>query len=181
MTAPKSLARLEEVLNAYGSDPRAWPAEERAALLAALPPAPGAELSGDAWSQAQALDSLLVAAKHDGRSPAASPALRARIAALPFALAQRAKSPAAASQPSSGTAGPRAASAWLRVLGLAPSGVWTPRAFAPTVAVLALVAMLGFAAGYRGMAIPLGGGAPPSGDLISLEDETLLPLSEDWS
>ncbi len=74
-----TLARLAELLEAYGADPARWPAEEREAALALLALSPEARRRRD---EAARLDALLdrVAAE-PGDVPTASPALRERVVA----------------------------------------------------------------------------------------------------
>jgi hypothetical protein len=107
----------------------------------------------------------------------ASAALRARIAAVPFAHRQTS---AAATGAASGMRA-WAVSGALRLAGIGRGDFWTPRAFAPAAAMLAVVALLGFAAGYQGLGAPLTNAVGGEAEILSFEDETLLPLSEDWS
>lgn len=117
------------------------------------------------------LDTLLDSARRrEEKLYAASPALRARIAALPFAVPQTA----------SATTTPEGWTRWAsRLLGLGPRAVWTPRALAPTAAMLAVVALLGFTAGYQGLGTVLVNGSDSGAAVLSLEEDSLLPLDPD--
>lgn len=168
-TKPVSPSRLAAILAAYGADPARWPAEERDAALQLRTTLSSAE------QQRFAEEAKLDAHLRENEKPvgSASPALRARVNALPYA---RRQSSAAETQANAGFG------AWtLRLLGIGFDEFWTPRAFAPAAAMLAVVALIGFTAGYRGLVAPPIDGLANSAELLSLEDETLLPLSEDWS
>jgi len=80
-----TLARLEEILDAYGADPVRWPDGERAAMLDLLARSPDARRRRD---EAAALDELLDAVP----ATPPSPALAARILAAspPRRIARRA-------------------------------------------------------------------------------------------
>jgi len=69
---PMNLARLEEILDAYGADPRRWPAEERAAAEALI--AESAE-AATLRENAAALDMLM----DISTTPGPSPELMARV------------------------------------------------------------------------------------------------------
>jgi len=71
---PVNLARLAEILDAYGADPRRWPAEERAAVEKLIAESVDA---GSLHADAAALDKLMDLAI----APAASPELMARVLA----------------------------------------------------------------------------------------------------
>lgn len=74
MPLPMTLARLRQILDAYGADSRRWPESERAAALTLIADSPEA---GASRAQAAALDALL-----DGSAaPAPSPELMAEILA----------------------------------------------------------------------------------------------------
>jgi hypothetical protein len=158
--------RLREILAAYGADPSRWPADERDAATALLARAPHAFLSADHDAES-ALDALL----RKEESPAASAALRARIAAIPFAQAQPHTIEAGA---------PSIVRRWRAWLGLEGDSLWKP-VFAPTAAMLLLAALAGFTAGWRGVPSPLASTEDSAAALFAAEDGGLLPLSEDGS
>jgi len=106
---PVNLARLAEILDAYGADPRRWPVEERAAAEKLV--AESVE-AGSLHADAAALDKLMDLSV----APAASPELMARV------LAGRA---------------PAGADGWLTILW--PFGpVWQPLSAMALAAVLGI-------------------------------------------
>ena len=71
---PMDLARLAEILDAYGADPRRWPADEHAAVEALIAGSPEAATMRE---DAAALDMLMDLST----APAPSPELMARVLA----------------------------------------------------------------------------------------------------
>jgi hypothetical protein len=72
--------RLKRLIEAHGADPQRWPPDERAAALALLASSPEAQAL---VAEARRLDALLAAVPVGDAAPAATVALRRRIAALP--------------------------------------------------------------------------------------------------
>jgi hypothetical protein len=107
--------RLKRLIEAYGAEPERWPDAERAAAMALLKKSAEARAL---VAEARRLDRLLAAAPVGSTAPAATAALRRRIAALPEESAPGA--PAAGSR----TIGPwPAIRLWPSVAGLAAAGL----------------------------------------------------------
>lgn len=80
---PLTLAAFQDMLDAFGADPRRWPADRRAAAQSLLGTSAEARL---AVHEARALDAVLSAAP---RAPAPDAATAARIAAVAIGVAPR--------------------------------------------------------------------------------------------
>ena len=106
--------RLKRLIEAYGAEPERWPAGDRAAALALL------DASAEARAmvvEARRLDRLLEAVPVGSTAPAATAALRRKIAALLDA-------PAPAAPANRVTIGPWSRTRlWASVAGLAAAGV----------------------------------------------------------
>ena len=121
MTAERFLA----LVDAWGADPRRWPAEERAAAEAFAAARP--EVARPALAEADAVDALL----HASRVAAPSAALRDRVLASAVDAGLRVR---------------RGGRLWLDRLGLALGAGWAAAACAGVVAGVALTGHLTAAA-----------------------------------
>jgi hypothetical protein len=117
MTAERFLA----LVDAYGADPRRWPADERAAAEAFAAAEPG--IARAAMAEADAVDSLL----HASATPRVSSALRDRVIA---------------SAADAGLKARREGRRWLDRLGLALGAGWAAAACAGVVAGVLLTSHL---------------------------------------
>ena len=131
--------RLRRLIEAHGADPERWPPGERQAALALLDASAAARAL---VAEARRLDRLLEAVPVGSTAPAATAALRRRIAALPV--------PPEAGAPTGGwTIGP-----------------WSLARLWPSAAGLAAAGLIGFVVGWT--QLPPAGDQAEIGDLREL-------------